>query len=404
MSDESLQSGELAALISRATLSTSLSAPQAAPIHQLPPEILTQIFPLCAPPYHDPVRYSEWYQRTAQDQLERLAQKHLLDLAGVCSRWLALIMGTPSLWGTVEVDCATIWSTRHMDILDKVLQRSAKTPLTIYVRHDEHARRSKALRLLVENSARWQEANLVLNRLGMDIVSRVRGNIPRLNLLSLSAPAYEFDAFETAPLLTNVCVRSLNFPIIPWSQVKILELWGLRTLYGALSGFPHCSKLVELTVMLNTNGILTMPPDDEATTCDTVKTFTLAGVDRDPHGYAAEILEHVLSSLTLPSLHILHVLPTIATWQQQAFRLFSQRSLLSNTLKFLEFQGVDIDAVDLVELLAELPSLGTLWLTDVAHSDKRSEHIVIDDYLLRSLTRTADSFLVPSLTEIFFHS
>ncbi|KAJ7645680.1 hypothetical protein DFH06DRAFT_592495 [Mycena polygramma] len=258
------------------------------------------------------------------------------------------------------------------------------------------------LLMLVDNSARWQEASLVLDQLGLDIVSRVRGNLPQLRLLRLSA--HDFDAFETAPLLTNVCVRSSDFPVIPWSQVKTIKLLGLRTLYGALLGLPRCSMLVELTVTLMSNGNLTMPPSDEATTCDTVETFTLAGCDRDPYGYAAEILAHVLSSLTLPSVHTLHILPTIATWQQRAFRCFSQRSLLSNTLKFLEFEGVDIDVVDLVELLAELPSLEILWLTDVAPSHKRCEYIIINDNLLRSLTRTADSFLVPSLKSIYMHS
>ncbi|KAJ7610304.1 hypothetical protein DFH06DRAFT_1485647 [Mycena polygramma] len=253
-------------------------------------------------------------------------------------------MGTPSLWGTVEVDCAALSHGRRMRVKAKGC------------------------------ASRWQEASLVLDQLGMDIVSRVRGNLPQLKLLNLSA--HDFDAFETAPLLTNVCVRSTDFPVIPWNQVKIIELLGLRTLYGALSGLPRCSILVELIVSLMSNGNLTMPPSDEATTCDTVETFTLAGCDRDPYGYAAEILAHVLSSLTLPSVHTLHILPTIATWQHQAFRLFSQRSLLSNTLKFLEFEGVDIDAVDLVELLTERPSLEALSLTDVAPSDKRSEHII----------------------------
>ncbi|KAJ6511954.1 hypothetical protein C8R47DRAFT_1092872 [Mycena vitilis] len=387
MSDESLQSEELAALVSRVTLSTSLSAP--APIHRLSPEILTQILQL-EEQQRAKTSSSDWPRNTS------------LTWRVVCSR-LALVMGTPSLSGTVEVDCAAAWSTRHSDILVKVLERSAETPLTIYVRHDENTRQTKALGLLVLNCARWQEASLELNLLGMQIVNHFKENLPQLKLLRLNGHAYEFDAFETAPLLTTVCVRCLTFPAIPWSQVKTLELWGLRTLYGALSGLPHCSKLVELTVSLMANGNLTMPPRDEATTCDTVETFTLAGGNRDPYGYAAQCLEHALSTLTLPSLHTLHILPTIATWQHRAFRLFSQRSLLSNTLKFLGFEGVDIDAVDLVELLAELPSLEVLWLTDVAPSDKRPEHNTINDYLLHSLTRTADSFLVPSLKAIYMH-
>ncbi|KAJ7754389.1 hypothetical protein DFH07DRAFT_823167 [Mycena maculata] len=397
MSNEFPQSEELAALISCVTLSASLPAP----VHRLPPEILTRIFPLCAPSYDDPVRY-DWQYRSARRQIERLAQKHLLDLAGVCSQWLVLIMGTPSLWGSVEVDCTSAWSPRHMDILTKVLQRSAGTPLKIYVRHIENTRQRAALLMLAENSARWEEASLSLNWLGAEILSHVRGNLPQLKLLRIGSP--ELDAFETAPLLTDVCVRSVVFPVIRWSQVKILEIWGLRTHYGALSVLPRCSMLIELFIILNGNSTLTAPPDDEAITCDTVETLTLEGCDRDPYGYAAEILGHVLSSLTLPSLHKLCLLPTVAPWQQQPFLGFSQRSSLSNTLTFLEIRGIDIDTADLVELLAELPSLRTLWLTDVAPSAERSEHIIINDYLLHSLTRTADSFVVPSLKQISLHS
>jgi hypothetical protein len=331
-----------------------------------------------------------------------LAQKHLLELAGVCSQWLALIMGTPSLWGSVEVDCTNAWSPRHLDILTKVLQRSGKTLLKIHVRHIEDAQQREALLMLADNSARWEEASLSLNWRGAEILSRIKGKLPQLKLLRIGSP--EVDAFEMAPLLTNICVRSPELPVIRWSQVETLETWGLRTHYGALSVFPRSSRLVKLFIILNGNLTLTAPPTDEAITCGTVKTFTLEGCDEDPHGYAAEILGHVLSSLTLPSLHSLHLLPTVAPWQQQPFLGFSRRSSLSNTLKFLEIRGISIDTPDLLEVLAELPSLRTLRLADVAPSAERSQHIIISDYLLHSLTRTANSFVAPSLEEISLHS
>ncbi|KAJ7263934.1 hypothetical protein C8J57DRAFT_1626510 [Mycena rebaudengoi] len=381
MSNGFPQNEELAALIPCATLSASLPVP----IHRLPPEILTRIFPLCAPSYHDPVRY-DWQYRSAQIQIGRLAQKHLLELAGVCSQWLALIMGTPSLWGSVEVDCANAWSPRHMDILTKVLQRSGKTLLKIHVRHIEDAQQREALLMLADNSARWEEASLSLNWRGAEILSRIKGKLPQLKLLRIGSP-------EVAGIASNSMEPSRDSRNL-----------GLRTHYGALSVFPRSSRLVKLFIILNGNLTLTAPPTDEAIICGTVKTFTLEGCDEDPHGYAAEILGHVLSSLTLPSLHSLHLLPTVAPWQQQPFLGFSRRSSLSNTLKFLEIRGISIDTPDLLEILAELPSLRTLWLADVAPSAERSQHIIISDYLLHSLTRTADSFVAPSLKEISLHS
>ncbi|KAJ6512002.1 hypothetical protein C8R47DRAFT_675946 [Mycena vitilis] len=398
MEDASLQNGEPTALISRTTFFATLPA-GATPVHRLPPEILTRIFPLCAS-YDDPVRNpSVWMDSSAERQLERLAQKHLLDLAGVCSQWLALVMGTPSLWRSVEVDCSR-WSSRHTDILAEVLQRSGATPLRVFLRHVEYARHSRALHLLVANSARWEEANLALNELGVDIVSAVAGNLPQLKLLRITSPG--FDGFETAPLLTELCVWTADIPVIQWNQLKILELLGLRTLYGVLEleVFPRCSMLIELIVVISSNRTYTLPSDDEALTCDTVETFTLSGCTEDPNGYAARLLEGLLSILTLSSLQTLYLFPTVAPWQQEAFLGFSRRSLLSNTLKFLEFRGINIDAVDLVEILAELPSLCKLRLSRVA----ASTDCEMNDHLLRSLTKTADSFIVPSLIEISLHS
>ncbi|KAJ7610325.1 hypothetical protein DFH06DRAFT_1374718, partial [Mycena polygramma] len=350
MDDALLQNEQPTALISRATFFATLPA-GAAPVHRLPPEILTRIFPLCTS-YDDPVRHpSVWMDSSAERQLERLAQKHLLDLAGVCSQWLALVMGTPSLWRSVEVDCSR-WSSRHTDILAKVLQRSGATPLRVFVRHVEYARHSRALHLLVANSARWEEASLALNELGVDIVSAVAGNLPQLKLLRITSPG--FDAFETAPLLTELCVWTADIPVIQWNQLKILELLGLRTLYGALEVFPRCSMLIELIIVISSNRTYTLPSDDEVLTCDTVETFTLSGCTEDPNGYAARLLEGLLSILTLSSLQTLYLFPTVAPWQQEAFLGFSRRSLLSNTLKFLEIRSINIDAVELVEILAEL--------------------------------------------------
>ncbi|KAJ7798293.1 hypothetical protein B0H14DRAFT_2617992 [Mycena olivaceomarginata] len=131
---------------------------------------------------------------------------------------------------------------------DDINENFTGVPLT-------HDYAPEVLLMLAENSARWEEAGLSLNWRGAEILSRVRGNLPQLKLLRIGSP--ELDAFETAPLLTEVRVRSVEFPVIRWSQVEILEIWGLRTHYGALSVLPRRSMLIELFIMLNGNLTLT---------------------------------------------------------------------------------------------------------------------------------------------------
>ncbi|KAJ7114045.1 hypothetical protein C8R44DRAFT_553372, partial [Mycena epipterygia] len=83
------------------------------PIRRLPPEILLQVFLLCAP-------------------LNRLTRRDLLQLSQVCAHWRALVLGTPVFWRAVDLDMM-FWSHKMLPLVQKALERSGSSPLQIRI-------------------------------------------------------------------------------------------------------------------------------------------------------------------------------------------------------------------------------------------------------------------------------
>ncbi|KAJ7476739.1 hypothetical protein FB451DRAFT_1004460, partial [Mycena latifolia] len=110
-----------------------------APIRRLPSEILVETFAECwssFTPEFDDLEGS----RSISTELKRLAQSPLLTLSGVCARWYDIVMGTPSLWSTIELE-STLWDNPlYLETVQKLLQtlleRSADHPLVVSVASD----------------------------------------------------------------------------------------------------------------------------------------------------------------------------------------------------------------------------------------------------------------------------
>ncbi|KAF8157301.1 hypothetical protein K438DRAFT_1621264, partial [Mycena galopus ATCC 62051] len=66
-----------------------------APVRRLPPEILAEIFSLCASP--TPILYCDGTQEIPGGP-DQVAQPHLLALLQVCFSWYNTVMATPCLW------------------------------------------------------------------------------------------------------------------------------------------------------------------------------------------------------------------------------------------------------------------------------------------------------------------
>ncbi|KAJ7152116.1 hypothetical protein C8R46DRAFT_1228976 [Mycena filopes] len=75
-----------------------------APVRSLPSEILLRIFASFGGPDDSSDPWNEPPQRKTPEHLQRLAKYELRILSGVCCAWRTIIMGTPSLWTSVEVN------------------------------------------------------------------------------------------------------------------------------------------------------------------------------------------------------------------------------------------------------------------------------------------------------------
>jgi hypothetical protein len=177
----------------------------AAPIRHVPSEVLTRIFALCAP-----VPYQELKEVRPFDLV---AQKHLLHLAGVCSRWRGIALGTPTLWSTIFL--SQLWSCGlHRDtdmmiamrLLRICLERSGKAPLTVYLYGYTH---EPALRMLVAHCERWKTLDIWSPQSTLQSISAVT-SLPILENLKVlccdfnyntTPPERKFEMFHLVPRL-----------------------------------------------------------------------------------------------------------------------------------------------------------------------------------------------------------
>ncbi|KAJ7653037.1 hypothetical protein B0H17DRAFT_865281, partial [Mycena rosella] len=80
------------------------------PIRRLPSEILVDIFALCAGSFAPECDIGGDGQETpVAIEMSRIAQMPLLTASAVCSRWHTIVMGTPTLWDTVELN-SVLWT------------------------------------------------------------------------------------------------------------------------------------------------------------------------------------------------------------------------------------------------------------------------------------------------------
>ncbi|KAF8215776.1 hypothetical protein K438DRAFT_1560847, partial [Mycena galopus ATCC 62051] len=93
-----------------------------APIRGVPSEILAEVFALCADCFR------------GKTPISRLAREPLFTASQVCGQWHDLVMGTPTLWTTIELE--GIPPKQHesaVELLRFVLERSQTSPLCLMV-------------------------------------------------------------------------------------------------------------------------------------------------------------------------------------------------------------------------------------------------------------------------------
>ncbi|KAJ7239209.1 hypothetical protein B0H12DRAFT_82707 [Mycena haematopus] len=177
----------------------------------LPPEILSEIFRICAEAnFSDDCGSSDW--------------KTPLALGQICRYWRTVALSTPRLWCNIAIVLEEPSASENVvPPLKLFLERSGRCPLTVVVGSDwtcKHDLRSyPMLKELMKASDRWEDANLSIPpSLLLEMAPTIKGGLGRLRTLkifpNLGLSHYhrhpDVDAFQIAPLLDTVQVAMEN--------------------------------------------------------------------------------------------------------------------------------------------------------------------------------------------------
>ncbi|KAJ7628220.1 hypothetical protein DFH06DRAFT_1442113 [Mycena polygramma] len=393
-----------------------------APVRRLPTEIVVEIFASSAPDPL-PVLFCDPSQEIPSGTNSRVAQRHLINLSQVCLGWHGIVMGTPSLWANIEVDLTLDPSARGdfdraITGVSRSLDLSGFYPLTIQVNtYADDA--IPGLKLLAQHCERWRVVDMYAWLDVSACISRVKGNLPRLERLGLGGfQLAEVGIFETAPKLTHVILSDFDNapPGLPWSQLLEITYYSSRpepiaegVIGHRLAILARCSNQCEFNIYtLNLTG-LNLPIFDLVPVRSDIRILRLAILDLGDEEHCRQAVGEIVGTLTLPCLQELHLWSTRMDqrlfWPRDHFSAFASRSSFAQTLIKLSLHDMVITEDELVACLSEMCLLSELFIQDVARDFDHPHHILLSTTLLQRLVwRPDDSCLIPNLTTFTFAS
>ncbi|KAK6984815.1 hypothetical protein R3P38DRAFT_3103014 [Favolaschia claudopus] len=398
------------------------------PIRRIPTEVLAEIFSFSDSECryeHDMMEESP----AAGEALKHLAHSPLYTVSQVSSSWHTVAMGTPTLWKEIAMD-ARLWETSEVFdkvllVLPQVLDRGGLSSLSISVYCGQATSPSfptSILKLLAQQSERWQSASFCQVVLDLRGPSAATGRLPRLESLSLRGICIpgSLDIFHDAPRLQVVEVvctpnNGLDLTQLPLQQLSVLRcdepLLNLDTLISLLA-LPHLPASAQFQLrLMGTPGALS-----GTTTLREIvsplSTFTLHLVYQYSPSHSQTASGRVFDSLTLPSLSRLDMNvnayspeSALLYWPQTQFIHLAMRSGFSTHLQILHLWNVVIEQDQLLECLEHLSFLEHLAVSDISVLHNGASQILLSDALLVALTRKNDTpSLVPRLSGFMAHS
>ncbi|KAK7028995.1 hypothetical protein VNI00_008920 [Paramarasmius palmivorus] len=389
------------------------------PIHQLPPEILFNIFkPLCD-----------------KTELERTKRPPALTVSAVCKRWRNISLSVPSLWSSFEIVLYT-WKG-HFQKLARLIQlfldRSKEALLTLVLHLNlvppSEPHLIEVLTTIIQSSERWVSVTMsvgVSEMLHRHIVfSALKNRLPKLEHLQIiNAYIYdddnlrELDCFSSCPALHNVTLRHVDLEpilVLPWNQITSLELEFMRSDDARLF-LSSCSRLITLRLI----GTGEDPEDNPHPTPERLlKPATLDVKDLSITAWHLIHINFPFQSLTLPQMTSLSVRGDESREYRDCtdyteidsepicdFIIRSACCLTSLHMKWVPFTDEQI-----LSLLRLLPTLKILSLEEFADcSTNGTANSMLTPSFLRHLSITAEhddpgdlsssSPLVPRLTDL----
>ncbi|KAJ7653030.1 hypothetical protein B0H17DRAFT_397401 [Mycena rosella] len=317
------------------------------------------------------------------------------------SRWHTIVMGTPTLWDTVELN-SVLWTApdanpdRMMSLLHAFLQRGGKTLLKLAVLMANDPPYGPALELLADHSERWQTANFITSwPNGLRHLSAAKGRLFHLKMLSLSGSPAPIDIFGVAPCLKEVAFLGVPGTVLECTKLPLQQLrsfqcgefWGVGEMIG-LGTSPTMSLMPRLTDAYFTLHLSRFDPSETVITSAPVPpiTCTISGflinvADSFSPANIGPTLAAIVDSLTLPALSELAMdseeYPRLPLpWPHPQFLGLARRSSFDAHLLSLELYHSLITEVELLECLNALPALDRLGVSDHQLGAGTTRHLI----------------------------
>lgn len=313
-----------------------------APIHRLPPELLSDIFILCVP---------SWRTHS----LDSL-QAPLL-LTQICRQWRLTALSTQRLWSLITIAYS---KSLNESLLESWLSRTRSSSLFLRLDAEDCGdvlakRMWPAIAMMIRYCDRWKRVELALPPPIMYRFSSVRFRLAQLESLSIQDQHSRhtlrplFNCFDHAPLLHNLRFESaLSYSAlqlnIPWHQLTTFDA-PFHTIVECLETLQLMPNLVICRVVCDRiYDVILRPP----TTLPNVKLPNLISMRISIAGPSAHLAD-IFGHLDLCALNDLHIAIRISilksrtedSWiSHQSFLSFLARC--SDTLRALTIEDVGL--------------------------------------------------------------
>ncbi|KAL1733662.1 hypothetical protein EV714DRAFT_281721 [Schizophyllum commune] len=339
---------------------------------------------------------------------------HLIgDLALVCRRWHAVLLGNPYIWARARIHLYGPSGARNARVFERAmdaLARSGDLPLTVNFRFESLNNSDLAIAPLLRTCSRWQTAHLHIpdDHFELPEFQSMKGELPLLRSLSLSLPRLNMglhklprvvDTFRHCPMLKSVTLwNEVLGPVLdlPWKQLTSLTVHGW-TVDDVIKCTADCSALERLTVhdvLDDANGAGSYHMDKHLTHT-TIRALHLTS------GSWAVRTASLLNRLTLPSLEEFHIAfwrENLRQWPQLEFLSLLSRSGCSLSTLALHRAGLSI--AELTEVMDAVPALTSFSLEDTrsAMDDKTTFDWIFSWLMI--VTNTNSLQPIPDLSEL----
>ncbi|KAF7300571.1 3-beta hydroxysteroid dehydrogenase isomerase family [Mycena chlorophos] len=402
-----------------------------APVRRLPPEILLRIFEIVAQLRTTRNQYTDWD--------DNLKKRHLSAAAGVCSHWRKLILGTSSLWCSIDADLRHCSDSRRMAkrLLRRALKLSQKSPWLDFTLKLEEIDDTSAIDTLTEEAERWRSVTLSVSG-GVSPLAGLWDGEARFDKLQSiclfnDRSLEQLTVLEFAPMLVRVAFSSVP-PKLPWMQLSEVSFQTLEnepissgtTLLERIKFLelcaPHCAVSMPWLRLEDLRDWTKQLPPRPSLRSNVARLRLGLSLKK---GQTRRILGNLLARLEFANLSELHIHPGKPEehkdveplwWSRNAFLRFADHTQL-HKLSSLLLHNVRIEHEELIDVLTSTPALEKLFVQDIAaysEWDVRSQrvvylgrHTLITNSLLDALSpinSESNDVVAPRLVEFGFAS